>query len=171
MKKYIKYSAVFLALGVIGGVFYREFSKAYGVVNTYTPLGLVHPHFLVLGVAFMLIIGLVTEKLNKTDSKLLTAAVRVYSAGVLGTGIMLFARGISDVLQKSAKLDFEISKGANGAMSGIAGMCHIVLGVGLVMIFIGWLLSKKPATVKENAAKHGEVEASVAVADGEEDKK
>ena len=53
MKKYIKYSAVFLALGIIFGVFYREFSKAYGVVNTYSPLGLVHTHFLVLGVTFI----------------------------------------------------------------------------------------------------------------------
>ncbi len=41
MKKYIKYAAVFLALGVVFGVFYREFSKAYGVVNTYATLGLV----------------------------------------------------------------------------------------------------------------------------------
>ncbi len=43
-KRYLIVSAVFLALGIIFGVFYREFSKAFGVVNVYTPLGLVHTH-------------------------------------------------------------------------------------------------------------------------------
>ena len=70
MKKYIKYAAVFLALGLACGVFYREFSKAYGVVNVYTALGLAHTHFLVLGVAFALLVGLVTEKLGKGKDKL-----------------------------------------------------------------------------------------------------
>ena len=67
-KRYLIVSAVFLALGIIFGVFYREFSKAFGVVNVYTPLGLVHTHFLVLGVAFVLIIGLVSDKMGKGGS-------------------------------------------------------------------------------------------------------
>lgn len=145
MKKYIKYAAVFLALGIACGVFYREFSKAYGVANTYTPLGLVHPHFLVLGVIFVLVAGLVTEKLGRGESKLFKWSFRIYSAGVLGAGFMLLARGILDVLEKSDKTDFITSAAANGALSGISGMFHIALGVGLTLIFVSWLLKQKTA--------------------------
>lgn len=166
MKKYIKYAAVFLALGIIGGVFYREFSKAYGVVNTYTPLGLVHTHYLVLGVAFVLIIGLVTQKLGKEDNKLFVWSFRGYTLGVLGAGIMLLVRGIFDVLEKSENLDFAISSGANGALAGVSGMCHIVLGAGLVLVFVAWLLS--PKSVKEKSAVPQEAEASVACASDSE---
>lgn len=143
MKKYIKYSAVFLALGIIFGVFYREFSKAYGIVNTYSPLGLVHTHFLVLGVAFTLIIGLVNEKNGGRNEKLFKWAFNVYCAGVLGAGIMMSARGIIDILIKSDKIVYELSDGANGALAGISGLFHAVLGVGLVLIFVSWLLNKK----------------------------
>ena len=70
MKKYIKFAIVFLVLGIVFGVFYREFSKAYGVVNTYTTLGLVHTHFLVLGMVLTLIIGLVSEKIDNYNKKM-----------------------------------------------------------------------------------------------------
>ncbi len=143
MKKYIKYSAVFLALGIIFGVFYREFSKAYGVVNTYSPLGLVHTHFLVLGVTFTLIIGLVNEKNGGRNEKLFKWAFNVYCAGVLGAGLMMTARGIIDILIKSDKIVYELSDGANGALAGISGLFHAVLGVGLVLIFVSWLFNKK----------------------------
>ncbi len=150
MKKYIRYALVFLALGIICGVFFREFSKAYEVTNVYTTLGLVHPHFLVLGVAFILIIGLVTEKLAKGESKLFRAAFPVYSVGVLGTGIMLFVRGIFDVMVKSPTCDFAVSNGANGAISGVAGIFHAVLGVGLILIFTAWLLKDKKTAPTED---------------------
>lgn len=146
MKKYIKYAAVFLALGLAFGVFYREFSKAYGVVNTYATLGLVHTHFLVLGVAFTLIIGLVNEKLDHTNQKLFKWAFRVYCLGVLGAGLMMTARGVLDILVQSEKTAFEISSGANGAIAGISGIFHAVLGIGLVLIFVAWLLNRRPKT-------------------------
>lgn len=145
MKKYIKYAFVFLALGLACGVFYREFSKAYGVVNAYTTLGLVHPHFLVLGVAFVLIIGLVADKLKKHGNKLFKWAFAIYSAGVLGSGIMLLARGVLDVLAKSEEVLYTVSSGANGAISGVSGIFHAVLGVGIVLIFVSWLIKDKSA--------------------------
>lgn len=143
MKKYIKYAAVFLALGLACGVFYREFSKAYGVVNVYTTLGLAHTHFLVLGVAFTLLVGLVTEKLGKGKDKLFRWAFPLYSVGVLGAGLMMVARGVLDVLVKSEKIVYAVSDGANGAISGISGIFHAVLGAGLVLIFVSWLLKEK----------------------------
>ena len=149
MKKYIKYAAVFLALGVVFGVFYREFSKAYGVVNTYATLGLVHTHFLVLGVAFVLIIGLVTEKIGVGNNKLYKWAFPVYCSGVLGAGLMMAVRGILDILVRSDNIEFAVSGGANGAIAGFSGIFHAVLGIGLALIFIVWM--KKKPTVGEAA--------------------
>ncbi len=143
MKKYVKYAAVFLALGLALGVFYREFSKAYGVLNVYTTLGLAHTHFLVLGTAFTLIIGLVDDKLGSRHEKLYKWAFPLYLVGVLGAGLMMTVRGILDVLVKSEKIVFTVSDGANGAISGISGMFHAILGVGIVLIFVAWLIKRK----------------------------
>lgn len=143
MKKYIKYSLVFLVLGIACGVFYREFTKAYGLSNEYTTLGLAHTHFLVLGVVFVILFGLVTDKLNKHDDKLFKSAFVTYSVGVLGTGIMIVARGILDVLVKSEKVMYQLSRGANGAISGISGLFHATLGLGIILIFIAWIRKDK----------------------------
>ncbi len=151
MKKYIKYALVFLGLGIACGIFFREFTKAYELENTYTTLGAVHPHFLVLGVAFILLIGLVTEKLSRGDTKLFRIGFPLYSVGVLGTGLMLLVRGIFDVLVKSPKVAFEMTKGASAAVSGVAGIFHTVLGAGLVIIFIAWLLKDKKSTDKSQS--------------------
>lgn len=145
MRKFIKYAAVFFAAGIVGGVFFREFSKAYGAVNVYTVLGLVHPHFLVLGGLFTLVIGLVTDRLNRGKNILFKNAFLIYVAGVSCTGIMLLVRGILDVLVRYN--GFTLSKGANGAISGITGIFHAILGVGILLIFLSWLLKDKTETV------------------------
>lgn len=152
MKKYIKFALVFVAVGLALGVFFREFSKAYGVVNVYTTLGLGHAHLLVLGAAFMLIFGLVTEKLGKQSSKLLKWAFPVYIAGVCGTGLMITVRGILDVLSQSKDTDFIVSSGANGAISGVSGIFHAVLGTGLILIFVAWLLKEKKQSAEQPEA-------------------
>ena len=143
MKKFVKYAAVFLAFGIVFGVFYREFSKAYGVVNEYATLGLVHTHFLVLGVAFTLIIGLVNEKLGAKNEKLFNWAFRVYSVGVLGAGLMMAVRGVLDILVRSDEIIYTLPSGADGAIAGISGLFHAVLGVGLALIFVAWLWKKR----------------------------
>lgn len=145
MKKYVKYSFVFLILGIVCGVFYREFTKAFGLANEYTTLGLAHTHFLVLGVAFVLIFGIISDKLNKHGDKLFKAGFVMYATGVLGTGVMIVTRGILDVLVKSEQVVFQISAGANGAISGISGIFHAVLGAGIVIIFVAWLRKDKKA--------------------------
>lgn len=146
MKKFVKISLVFLAVGLACGVFYREFSKAFSVTNQYLTLGLVHPHFLVLGVIMTLVLGLVADKLGKTDKKLFKAGLITYLTGVSGAGAMLLVRGTLEILEKSAKSSFVFTSGANGAISGIAGIFHAALGVGIVLIFVALLLKDKKPT-------------------------
>lgn len=141
MKKYIKLAAAFAAAGIVGGVFYREFSKFHGVDNDFSILGLVHPHFLVLGVIMILMIGLVDGKMNPAG-KLPGIGLTCYSVGTAGAGVMLFIRGIFDVLSR-ADAAYSIGKGLSAAISGISGLFHIALGVGLTMIFVAWLKCKE----------------------------
>lgn len=141
MKKYLKIATFFAALGIAGGVFYREYSKFKGVDNGFNILGLVHPHFLVLGVIMVLVLGLVICYM-KPQSKLLKPGLICYCTGTAGAGIMLFIRGIIDIQTKVS--EYILSKGLHYAVSGISGMFHIAFGVGFVLILIALLKAKEP---------------------------
>ena len=141
MRKFVKLSFIYLCIGLALGVFYREFSKAFRVVNTYTPLGLGHPHMLVLGCLVVLIIGLVATRLNKEEDKLFNISLIGYQVGVCFTSLMLVIRGIFDVLNKGN--GFVISSSLNGALSGISGLAHITLGVFIILIFVSLLRKNK----------------------------
>lgn len=141
-KKYLIYSFAFLIAAICAGVFYREFSKFYGVVNTYTPLGLAHPHLLTLGMLMMLVFGFVNIKLGVQDNKLIKIFTPIYVVATSGASIMLIARGIIDVLIKSGTIE-GISSGVDGMISGISGLFHIVLGAMIIAIFVIRILSLK----------------------------
>ena len=141
MHKFVKLSFIYLCIGLALGVFYREFSKDFGVVNTYNPLGLGHPHMLVLGCLVILLIGLVATRLNKEEDKLFKISLIGYQIGVCFTSLMLVIRGIFDVLNKGN--GFVISSGLNGALSGFSGLAHITLGVFIILIFVSLLRKNK----------------------------
>ena len=48
MKSYINYSIVYAVLAMIGGVFYREFTKMNGY-TVWTTLSVVHTHYFIFG--------------------------------------------------------------------------------------------------------------------------
>ena len=121
--------------------FIESFLKLLGVVNTYTPLGLGHPHMLVLGCLVILLIGLVATRLNKEEDKLFKISLIGYQVGVCFTSLMLVIRGIFDVLNKGN--GFVISSSLNGALSGISGLAHITLGVFIILIFVSLLRKNK----------------------------
>lgn len=107
---------------MIGGVFYREFTK----VNDYTAfttLSLVHTHYFILGMMFFLILVLISMDMNLKINR----AVLFYNIGLNLTAIMLVVRGIVQVL------GFKV---VSTLISGIAGIGHIVLGVSLILILL-----------------------------------
>lgn len=53
MKRLMNASIVYGVLGLIGVVFYREFTK----LNGFTILSVVHTYYLILGMVFFLIVG------------------------------------------------------------------------------------------------------------------
>ena len=93
MKRYIDYSIVYAVLALVGGVFYREFTK----INDYaawTTLSVVHTHYFILGMMFFLILGLVSKNVNLKINR----AVVFYNVGLNLAAIMLVVRGIVQVL-------------------------------------------------------------------------
>lgn len=142
MKKYIWYSFGFLIAGLCMGVFYREFSKYMGQANQYATLGLVHTHLLVLGCIMFLVIGLVVKSLEgRYHKKLFDISLIGYAVGVGTSALMLTVRGIVQILENAEKMT--VSNGLNQAIAGITGLCHVILGVFIVCIFISFLLGYK----------------------------
>ena len=127
MKKYARNSIFYTVLALVGGVFFREFTKMNGFTGA-TALGLVHTHYLMLGTFFFLIL-LVLDRLFHVSERLGKVLV-AYHVGLNLSVVMMLVRGVAQVLSTP------LSVGANAAISGIAGVGHIILGVSLVMVLV-----------------------------------
>ena len=123
MKKYLNYSLGYAIAAMAGGVFYREFTKLYGFSGT-TALGKVHAHLFVLGMVGFLLVALFADRLDLEQGKSFRAFLCFYNIGVPLTAVMLAVRGVTQVLGMS------LSRGADAAISGIAGIGHIFTGGG-----------------------------------------
>ena len=66
MKKYLNYSLVYAVAAMIGGVFYREFTKWNGYTGV-TILGKVHTHLFLLGMVVFLLVALFAGQYNLKD--------------------------------------------------------------------------------------------------------
>lgn len=122
MKRYINYSIVYAVLAMIGGVFYREFTKM-NYYTGWTTLSVVHTHYFILGMMFFLMLGVVSMNVNLKINR----AVLFYNIGLNLTAIMLVVRGIVQVLDLNVVSAF---------ISGVAGIGHIILGVSLILILL-----------------------------------
>ena len=129
MKKYINFALAYAIAAMAGGVFYREFTK-FNHFSSITVLGKVHPHLFLLGMVVFLLIALFAAHSSLQDQKLFKGFMVVYNIGVPLSAVMLLVRGILQVLGAS------ISSGASAAISGIAGIGHILTGTGLVLLLL-----------------------------------
>lgn len=128
MKKCLNISLVYAIAAMAGGVFYREFTKFNGFEGT-TVLGKVHTHLFLLGMVVFLIAALFCAHFKSLpERRPFKAFLCVYNIGVPLTAVMMAVRGVTEVLGT------ELSKGANGAISGIAGIGHIIAGTGIVLL-------------------------------------
>ena len=133
MKRYMNSALLYAILAMAGGVFYREFTKFNGF-TTKTTLSVVHTHYFLLGMVFFLLLLALEKNLSFTGAK--TGRVLLtYHIGLNLTAVMLVARGVTQVVGA------ELSKGADAAISGMAGIGHILLGVSLVLLLLRIRLS------------------------------
>lgn len=128
MKRYMNVALVYTVLAMVGGVFYREFTKFNGFTAK-TTLGVVHTHYFLMGMVFFLLLLLLEKNFFFTGKK--TGRILVaYHIGLNLTAVMFVVRGITQVLGTS------LSSGMSAAISGVAGVGHILLGVSLVLLLV-----------------------------------
>lgn len=129
MKKYLNISLIYAIAAMAGGVFYREFTK-YNNFTGVTALGKVHAHLFLLGMLVFLIVALFAAHNDLRTFKTFRVFLWTYNIGVPLTAIMLSVRGVTQVLNLS------ISNGISAAISGIAGIGHILLAVGIILLLV-----------------------------------
>lgn len=117
-------------LALIGGVFYREFTKALAYTGN-TTLSVVHTHYFAMGMVFFLLLALLERAYPLAGHKHALRATITYHVGLNITVASLIARGI---LQATGTV---LSRSADASLSGISGVGHAVLGVSLVIILFG----------------------------------
>ena len=108
--------------------FYREFTRFTGYTGK-TALSVVHTHYFLLGMVFFLLLLLLEKSFHFTTHKT-GSVLAVYHAGLNLTALMLAVRGVVQVLGSP------LSSGLDAAISGIAGIGHILLGVSLVLVLL-----------------------------------
>lgn len=129
MKKYLNLSLVYAVAAMVGGVFYREFTKFNGLDGV-TALGKVHTHLFLLGTMVFLLVALFAAQGDLMKQKTFRVFLRVYNVGVPLTAVMMAVRGVTQVLGMS------LSAGASASISGIAGIGHILTGVGIILLLV-----------------------------------
>jgi hypothetical protein len=129
MKKIAKVSFFYCMLGMLLGVFYREFTKINGFTEE-TVLSGLHTHVLVLGVFFLLILLLLEKSFELTKNKNFNKFFLTYNIGLLFSVIMMAIRGCVEVL------NLKISTMADASISGIAGLGHIIMTIAYILFFL-----------------------------------
>ena len=127
MKRYMNLALLYAVLAMVGGVFYREFTKFNGFTAK-TTLGVVHTHYFLLGMVFFLLL-LLEKNFSFTGAKT-GRVLAAYQIGLNLTAVMFVVRGVTQVLGTA------LSSGMSAAISGVAGIGHILLGVSLVLLLI-----------------------------------
>ena len=128
MKRYINTALLYAVFAMAGGVFYRE-STRFNDFTGKTALSVVHTHYFLLGMVFFLLLLLLEKNFSFADAKT-GRVLAVYHIGLNLTAVMLALRGMVQVLAPG------LSSGMDAAISGMAGIGHILLGVSMVLVLV-----------------------------------
>ncbi len=128
MKRYMNTALLYAVFAMAGGVFYREFTKFNGFTGK-TTLSVVHTHYFLLGIVFFLLLLLLEKNFSFTDAKT-GRVLAAYHIGLNLTAVMFVVRGLTQVLAPA------LSRGMDAAISGMAGIGHILLGVSMVLLLV-----------------------------------
>ena len=131
MKKHLNLSLAYAIAAMVGGVFYREFTK-YSGFSGVTALGKVHVHLFLLGMPVFLVVALYGAHNDLRKIKMFRAFLWTYNIGVPLTAIMLAVCGVAQARGMA------LSAAANASISGIAGIGHILTGIGIILLLLSF---------------------------------
>lgn len=129
MRKLINTSFYYALMAMVGGVFFREFTK-FNDFTGKTTLSIVHLHLFALGMLFFLVVTLLEKNFKLSSQKKFKLFYYLFNIGLHITVIIFLIRGVLSVLE------IELNTGLSSSISGIAGIGHALIGVGLVIFFI-----------------------------------
>jgi hypothetical protein len=115
----------YIILGLGSGLFYREYTKSHDFEGA-TQLALMHTHLLAMGMLVMLIVLALEKIFELSKTKWFNLFYWHYNGGLLLTAAMMLVIGIGDVAGQAS----------TPMLSGIAGLGHIVITVGLAFFFV-----------------------------------
>ncbi|MFB7996053.1 DUF2871 domain-containing protein [Streptomyces sp. NPDC056002] len=133
MRKSYYAAHVYMIVGVVSGLFYREFTKAEDFDGE-TQLALMHTHLLALGMIVFLVVLVLDKVFQLSGTRLFTAFFWFYNTGIALSTAMMGVHGILTVLGRDEDHIPE-------AVPLTAGLGHILLTVGLILLFV--LLGKR----------------------------
>lgn len=128
MKKLVKTAFIYAIIAMLCGVVYREGSRFLELTEPNT-WSFTHTHFFALGMFFFLIVLILEKEFSLTKDKKFKAFYIIYNIGLIITGIMLWMRGIADITES-------FYNSYDKMISGISGIGHILLGIGIILFFI-----------------------------------
>ena len=128
MKKLVKTAFIYAIIAMLCGVVYREGSRFLELTEPNT-WSFTHTHFFVLGMFFFLIVVILEKEFSLTKDKKFKAFYIIYNIGLIITGMMLWIRGIADITES-------FYNSYDKMISGISGIGHILLGIGIILFFI-----------------------------------
>lgn len=88
-----------------------------------------HTHYFLLGMVVFLLLLLLEKNFSFTGAKT-KRLLLIYHIGLNLTAVMLVVRGVTQVLGVA------LSSSMSAAISGIAGIGHILLGISLVLLLL-----------------------------------
>ena len=131
MRKLFNASIMYVVLGLLAGLYYRELTKARDFPSgEYTQLAVAHTHLLALGFIVVAVVLALEAVLHLSRSKAFNWFFWLYNIGVLATTAIMIWRGTLTVIGS------ELSKGLDSAISGVAGLGHIFITVAFVFFFV-----------------------------------
>lgn len=126
MNKIYAAAATFTTLGLIAGVFYREYTRAYSFEGK-TQLSTLHTHLLVLGMMFFLVLLALNAVFKLEEHSLFTPFFYTYVIGLTWATTMMVIKGVWQVHNPGGEY--------SAALSGVSGLSHITMAVALFMLF------------------------------------
>lgn len=129
MKKLINISFIYFIFAMIGGVFYREFTKYFNFTEK-TTLAFIHLHLLALGTIIFLILALFSINTNLLNHKKFNLFLKLYNISLPSMIIVMTIRGIVQVL------NINLIPPINTSISGLAGITHILMTISLIILFL-----------------------------------
>ncbi len=144
MRKLFTSAAAYAVVGLVSGLFYREFTRGRGFTGV-TQLSILHTHALALGMIVFLVV-LALDKVFDLSSpaspsrKLFTLFFWFYQSGLIVTLGAMTVRGVLQVLGQAG----------SPAISWIAGLGHILLSLGILHLFLA--LNKAMKAPEERGA-------------------